>query len=409
LRSRLFLLAVTVLPFVPTAAYAAVINIEIEFAGGTGAVTPSGGSWVTTSDATVCNPTFTGAASCGLNFSNEGADPAPTADTTGAIRLGFSINIGGTLYDSIFINRFGYVTFNTAPIDGRFAFTGTLEALRLAVTENGTVIRPLIAPFYANLSIPDGANNGNGTFGSFVPFTGGASYFRGSADPIEPFTAAGRLPAFAVTWIDAEHFILTQLVLIQKNVAGDFYLSLRYGQDATDSYDIPGSAVPAVAGFAVTALATDIVSLAGPVPAAAGHFYEFNNGHLGIAIPPDADGDGVADSVDNCPAVANANQANSDGDTLGNACDNCPLVTNQNQQDSNGNGIGDACEAPVVRRCYVDADNDVDLLDLYEILKANGRRVGATDPRDGDANLVINLNDIAKCAAQCTRRYCATR
>jgi predicted acyl esterase len=36
---------------------------------------------------------------------------------------------------------------------------------------------------------------------------------------------------------------------------------------------------------------------------------------------PDGDTDGVPDATDNCPAVANANQANNDGDTEGDACD----------------------------------------------------------------------------------------
>jgi hypothetical protein len=40
-----------------------------------------------------------------------------------------------------------------------------------------------------------------------------------------------------------------------------------------------------------------------------------------VVVDPDGDGDGVPDASDNCPAVANANQANADGDALGNACD----------------------------------------------------------------------------------------
>src|SRR5438046_7364446 len=35
----------------------------------------------------------------------------------------------------------------------------------------------------------------------------------------------------------------------------------------------------------------------------------------------DSDGDGIADTADNCPQVANANQLDSDGDGLGDACD----------------------------------------------------------------------------------------
>ena len=37
--------------------------------------------------------------------------------------------------------------------------------------------------------------------------------------------------------------------------------------------------------------------------------------------PPDRDGDGVPDSTDNCPNVANADQADRDGDGLGTVCD----------------------------------------------------------------------------------------
>lgn len=37
--------------------------------------------------------------------------------------------------------------------------------------------------------------------------------------------------------------------------------------------------------------------------------------------PPDADGDGVPDASDNCPLVANPDQADRDGDGIGDACD----------------------------------------------------------------------------------------
>lgn len=41
--------------------------------------------------------------------------------------------------------------------------------------------------------------------------------------------------------------------------------------------------------------------------------------------PTDADGDGVADVCDNCPAISNKTQVDYDGDQLGNACDPVPL------------------------------------------------------------------------------------
>lgn len=71
----------------------------------------------------------------------------------------------------------------------------------------------------------------------------------------------------------------------------------------------------------------------------------------------DGDGDGVADSTDNCAAVANADQLNTDGDTEGDACDpdddndtvadsadNCPRTANAAQADADGDGVGDICD-----------------------------------------------------------------
>jgi hypothetical protein len=74
----------------------------------------------------------------------------------------------------------------------------------------------------------------------------------------------------------------------------------------------------------------------------------------------DSDGDGVCDSVDNCPAKPNPDQKDTDGDGVGDVCDNCPTVPNRDQKDSNGNGVGDVCEAT----CDVDNDGDVDQNDL---------------------------------------------
>ncbi|WP_197041593.1 thrombospondin type 3 repeat-containing protein, partial [Chondromyces apiculatus] len=76
----------------------------------------------------------------------------------------------------------------------------------------------------------------------------------------------------------------------------------------------------------------------------------------GVCAIADADGDGVQDAVDNCPAVYNPSQADLDGDGLGDVCDpdddgdgvldaadNCPRTPNAGQEDANGDGIGDAC------------------------------------------------------------------
>ncbi|MFO0615574.1 MAG: thrombospondin type 3 repeat-containing protein [Polyangiaceae bacterium] len=107
----------------------------------------------------------------------------------------------------------------------------------------------------------------------------------------------------------------------------------------------------------------------------------------------DGDGDGFSNATDNCPFVANPDQADSDGDGVGNACDtqedacnngldddddgevdcadancsadvvcadpmgdadgdgaanlsdNCPTLSNPDQADADADGIGDACDA----------------------------------------------------------------
>ena len=96
----------------------------------------------------------------------------------------------------------------------------------------------------------------------------------------------------------------------------------------------------------------------------------------------DEDGDGVKDSVDNCPDIANPSQTDTDGDRIGDACDldddndglldteddapldalqpanrvdtdldlivnesdNCPFIANSDQADFDSDGTGDVCD-----------------------------------------------------------------
>lgn len=58
----------------------------------------------------------------------------------------------------------------------------------------------------------------------------------------------------------------------------------------------------------------------------------------------DTDGDGVADTIDNCVTTPNADQANGDGDNFGDVCDNCPAVANNDQTDGDDDGYGQACD-----------------------------------------------------------------
>lgn len=80
-----------------------------------------------------------------------------------------------------------------------------------------------------------------------------------------------------------------------------------------------------------------------------------------VSCDADSDGDGIGDDLDNCPQVANPDQADADEDGRGDACDganddvdvdgilndvdNCRFVANPDQADVDGDGAGDACDA----------------------------------------------------------------
>ena len=78
----------------------------------------------------------------------------------------------------------------------------------------------------------------------------------------------------------------------------------------------------------------------------------------------DADGDGIANNIDNCSTIANPNQADMNNDGEGDACDdsdldgvidgvdNCPNVSNLDQLDSDSDGIGDLCENTDSELCF---------------------------------------------------------
>lgn len=74
----------------------------------------------------------------------------------------------------------------------------------------------------------------------------------------------------------------------------------------------------------------------------------------------DLDGDGVVDTLDNCPCHANHDQIDTDGDGIGDVCDNCRYIPNPDQEDFDGDGVGDVCDNCVTTPNPEQEDTDSD-------------------------------------------------
>ncbi len=110
----------------------------------------------------------------------------------------------------------------------------------------------------------------------------------------------------------------------------------------------------------------------------------------------DGDGDGVPDASDNCPTVANANQADADGDDVGDKCDNCKNTSNANQADGDHDGDGDACDncPAVANGNQADGDGDGDG-DVCDNCPAVSNANQADGDHDGDGDVCDNCATVA--------------
>ena len=147
-------------------------------------------------------------------------------------------------------------------------------------------------------------------------------------------------------------------ILLARSAQG-YYLSTDYGISNNAASDQTNRQLPAPTGPVSPIRASDHDGVVA--------YLDFNC----LANPVlNGDSDTVCGMLDNCPSVANDDQADNalgamavyaadmDNDGVGDACDpdvdgdgdpnnadNCPLVVNADQADSDGDGIGDVCDA----------------------------------------------------------------
>jgi hypothetical protein len=202
------------------------------------------------------------------------------------------------------------------------------------------------------------------TSGEIVFSTDNASY----DSSFDSITANGAFPAcerYCDITIDV--FKLAQKIFstqTNSNNGGNFYVEFPIADDwKTGNYKIIASAIRD----------RDFYPFEGQVQTT--FYYERS----------DRDQDGIFDRQDNCPDVANQDQANFDGDSMGDACDpdddndrlrdsiELSIGTNPFNGDSDGDGLGD----------YLEASTPFDLDPLSDDSDGDGIKDGDEDS-DGD-------------------------
>ncbi len=121
---------------------------------------------------------------------------------------------------------------------------------------------------------------------------------------------------------------------------------------------------------------------------------------------PDLDGDGIDDVSDNCPTIANVDQADNDMDGIGDVCDddddndtildvddNCPMTANTDQSDLDGDGMGDVCDDDMDGDSVLNADDNCPMTANTDQADMDGDGIGDVCDDDMDGDGVLNVDD----------------
>ncbi|MCB9352343.1 MAG: thrombospondin type 3 repeat-containing protein [Lewinellaceae bacterium] len=125
-----------------------------------------------------------------------------------------------------------------------------------------------------------------------------------------------------------------------------------------------------------------------------------------VAVSADQDGDGIADNQDNCPSIANADQANNDGDSEGDVCDedddndgvpdvndNCPFTANADQANNDGDSEGDVCDNDDDNDGVLDVNDNCPFTANADQANNDGDSEGDVCDNDDDNDGVLDVND----------------
>lgn len=120
----------------------------------------------------------------------------------------------------------------------------------------------------------------------------------------------------------------------------------------------------------------------------------------------DADGDGIDDITDNCPMIANVDQADNDMDGMGDVCDddddndgildvndNCPWTANADQSDIDSDGLGDICDDDMDGDGVLNDDDNCPTMANIDQADLDGDGEGDVCDDDIDGDGILNNVD----------------